>query len=185
MMRRISSAVLEPFLSVFCFFVTFFLVGIWHGRTSEFVIFGVLQGGGVALNKLWQVWLTLRMGRKGYKGLAANPIYKAFGRGLTFSWFAFTLFWFWGSWKQIDKIFAALSAVQWFGVWLAIWLTATVVLALWEWLRAALLSIQTTEGPILTSRYARVVYASVLGLTAFVIVGLLNQPAPGIVYKAF
>ena len=74
---------------------------------------------------------------------------------------------------------------QWLGVWLAIWLCATVVLALWEALRAALLSIKTAEGPVLTSRYARVVYASALGLAAVVMTVLLNQPAPDIVYKAF
>lgn len=185
LMRRVSSLALQPFLGVFCFFVTFFLIGIWHGRTSEFVIFGVLQGGGVGINKLWQLWLTGAMGRKGYKNLAKNSIYISFGRGLTFSWFAFTLFWFWADWKQIGKVCTALGFVQWLGVWLAIWMSATGVLALWEWLRAALLSIKTTDGPVLTSRYARVVYASALGLAAFVITVLLNQPAPDIVYKAF
>ena len=51
-------AALQPLLGVFCFFVTFFLIGIWHGRTSEFVFFGVFQGGGVAINKLWQLGLA-------------------------------------------------------------------------------------------------------------------------------
>jgi hypothetical protein len=60
-----------------------------------------------------------------------------------------------------------------------------VVLAAWEWLRAALLSIKTSEGPVLTSRYARVVYASALGVAALVFTVLLNQPAPDVVYKAF
>ncbi len=185
LMRRISSPALQPPLGVLSFFVTFFLVGIWHGRTSEFVIFGVLQGGGVAINKLWQLGLTGAMGRKAYKALANNQVYVAFARGLTFSWFAFSLFWFWANWKQIDKIFKAIGIVEWIGVWLAIWLSATAVLALWEWLRAALLSFRTSEGPMLTSRYARVVYASALGVIAFVITVLLNQPAPDIVYKAF
>jgi alginate O-acetyltransferase complex protein AlgI len=62
---------------------------------------------------------------------------------------------------------------------------ATAVLAGWEWLRALLLAIRTAEGPVLTSRYARVVYATALGLIAFWVTVLLNQPAPGIVYKAF
>jgi D-alanyl-lipoteichoic acid acyltransferase DltB (MBOAT superfamily) len=187
LMRRISSLALQPLLGVFCFFVTFFLIGVWHGRTSEFIFFGVLQGGGVAINKLWQLGLTRGMGRKGYKTLANNPVYIAFGRGLTFSWFAFTLFWFWADWKKIDRVFTVVGAAQWIGVWLAIWLCATVVLAAWEWLRAALLSVKTSEaeGPILTSRYARVVYASALGLVAIVMTVLLNQPAPDIVYKAF
>ncbi|MCU1250743.1 MAG: rane bound O-acyl transferase family protein [Edaphobacter sp.] len=185
LMRRISSLSLQPLLGVFCFSVTFFLVGVWHGRTSEFVMYGVLQGGGVATNKLWQVALTAAMGRKGYKNLATRPVYIALGRGLTFSWFAFTLFWFWADWKQIDRIFTALGVMQWLGVWLAIWLFATIVLAAWEGLREALLSIRTSEGPVLTNRYARVVYASALGLIAVLITVLLNQPAPDIVYKAF
>jgi D-alanyl-lipoteichoic acid acyltransferase DltB (MBOAT superfamily) len=184
-MRTTSSPTIESYLAVFCFFVTFFLVGIWHGRTSEFVIFGMLQGGGVAINKLWQMALTNVISRKGYRGLANRPVYVAFGRGLTFSWFAFTMFWFWSSWRQIDRIFTALSAAQWLGVWLAIWLCATGVLAVWEWLRAVLLSISTAEGPVLSSRYMRVVFATALGLAAFAMTVLLSQPAPSIVYKAF
>ena len=185
LMRRFSSPALTPFLGVFCFFVTFFLVGLWHGRTSEFLLFGVLQGGGVAINKLWQLGLTRGLDRKGCKALAKNPIYIAFGRGLTFSWFAFSLFWFWSNWNQIDKVFNAIGVFEWVGVWLAIWLSATIVLALWELLRAALLSIKTSEGPVLTCRYARVVYATALGLASVVMIILLNQPAPDIVYKAF
>ena len=185
LMRRISSLALQPFLGVFCFFVTFFLIGVWHGRTSEFIIFGIMQGGGVATNKLWQLELIRALGRKSYTALAKNPVYITFGRGLTFSWFAFTLFWFWANWKQIDKVFTAIGVAQWLGVWLAIWLSATVILASWEWLRARLLSIKIAEGPVLTSRYARVVYASALGLVALVMTVLLNQPAPDIVYKAF
>jgi D-alanyl-lipoteichoic acid acyltransferase DltB (MBOAT superfamily) len=185
LMRRVSSISLQPFLGVICFFVTFFLIGVWHGRTSEFMVFGLLQGGGVAINKLWQVWLTQILGRKGYKELAKNGVYVAFGRGLTFSWFAFTMFWFWANWSEIDSFFSAIGVLEWTGVWLAVWLSATVVLTSWEWIRAGLLSFKTSEGPVLTSRYARVVYASCLGLIAFVITALLNQPAPGIVYKAF
>ena len=49
----------------------------------------------------------------------------------------------------------------------------------------ALLSIKVDGGPVLTSRYARVVYASALSLVIVVMTVLLNQPAPDIVYKAF
>jgi D-alanyl-lipoteichoic acid acyltransferase DltB (MBOAT superfamily) len=185
LMRRISSVSLQPLLGVFCFFVTFFLVGVWHGRTSEFIVFGVLLGAGVSMNKLWQVWLARAIGRKGYRELTKNPLYCAFGRGLTFSWFALTDFWFWADWKQIDRVFTSIASVHWLGVWLAVWFSATLVLAAWEWLRAALLSIETSDGPVFTSRYARAVYATALGLAAFVMVVLLSQPVPDVVYKAF
>jgi D-alanyl-lipoteichoic acid acyltransferase DltB (MBOAT superfamily) len=185
LMRHISSRALEPFLGVFCFFVTFFLVGVWHGRTSEFVVFGVLTGGGMSINKMWQLGLARAMGRKGYKALAKDPFYIAFGRGLNFSWFAFTFFWFGSSWKQIDRVFSALGVAQWLGVWLATWLCATVALAAWERLRAALLSIKIAGWPVLACRYSRVVYASALGMVALVMAVLLNQAAPDVVYKAF
>jgi alginate O-acetyltransferase complex protein AlgI len=185
LMRRTPTLSLQPYLAVLCFFVTFFLIGIWHGRTSEFALFGVLQGGGAAVNKLWQIGISRVLGRKGYKELSGDPLYEAFGRGLTFSWFAFSLFWFWGTWKQIDQAFSALNLFQWLGVWLAIWMSATLTLALWEVLRASLLSVKALGGPVATSRYARVVYASAMGLVAVVVTVLLSQPAPGIVYKAF
>lgn len=185
LMRRISSAFMEPFLGVICYFVTFFLIGVWHGRTSEYIVFGILQGGGVAINKLWQLSLTRVLGRKGYKDLAKKAIYIAFGRGLTFSWFAFTMFWFWAGWKQIAMIFSAIAVVQWLVVWLVIWFSSTLFLAIWEQLRVVLLKPCTSEGPVLTSRYALMVYATAMGVIALVIAIVLNQPAPGIVYKAF
>lgn len=185
LMRRTSSPTAQSLLGVFSFFVTFFLVGLWHGRTAGFIFFGVLQGGGVAINKLWQIGMKGALGRKGYKSLTANSIYIAFARGLTFSWFSFTLYWFWAGWGQIREIFAALSVGPWLGVWLMIWLTATLALEFWELLQAALLAPQVASGPLVLSRYARVVYASALGFISLVIILVLNQPAPDIVYKAF
>jgi D-alanyl-lipoteichoic acid acyltransferase DltB (MBOAT superfamily) len=185
LMRRVSSKALQPLLGVFSFFVTFFLVGVWHGRTSEFLVFGILQGAGVAVNKLWQVVMTARLGRKQYVELGKNPLYVACARGLTFSWFAFTLFWFWGSWQEIALVFNAVPRSQWLVVWAAVFVCATVGLAMWERLRSALLSIKIAQQPMFLSRYARVVYASALGMAALVLTVLLNQPAPDIVYKGF
>jgi len=185
LMRRIPSSSMEPFLGVSCFFVTFFLIGVWHGRTSEYIVFGILQGGGVAINKIWQLCLARILGRKAYKDLAKNAIYIAFGRGMTFSWFAFTMFWFWANWKQIGTIFSAIAVAPWFVVWLVMWFGATAVLAMWELLRTELLKIRTAEGSALTSRYALVVYATTMAMIALVVTVVLNQPAPGIVYKAF
>ncbi len=185
LMGRFSSLAVQPFLGVVCFFVTFFLIGVWHGRTSEFVFFGVLTGAGMSVNKLWQLAMARMLGRKGYKKLAENWVYVAFGRGLNFVWFAFTLFWFWRNWKQIGQLHAALSVLQWAEVWLAAWACVTVALAAWEWLRSWLLSFTTAEGPVITSRYALVVYATAFGLAAVVINVLLHQAAPAIVYRAF
>lgn len=184
LMRRVTSREAEPYLAVIAFFVTFFLIGIWHGRTSEFAVFGILQGGGVAINKLWQIQLQKRLGRKGYRELSNQPVYDAFGRGLTFTWFAFTLFWFWGAWVDIGKAFHAIDPLRELLVWLGIWVAATVVLAAWERLRQALLAVRVNGDSLFVHRYARAAYCSVM-LTIAVALLLLNQPAPDIVYKAF
>jgi len=184
LMRRNSSRALEPFLGVFCFFVTFFLVGIWHGRTSEFVLFGLLQGGGVAINKLWQITLTHWLGFKAYRRVAANSVYVALGRGLTFTWFSFTLLWFWSNWDQIHELFVVLGASAWLTIWGSVWIGAAIVLSSWEWIRARLVTDQTTI-KILTNHYTRVVFATAISLLTFAVATLMSQPAPDIVYKAF
>lgn len=185
LMRRVTASALEPLLGVLSFFVTFFLVGLWHGRTSEFLFFGLLQGGGVAVNKLWQILMTRALSRKGYRELSKKSLYVAFSRGLTFTWFAFTLFWFWAGWAQINALFSAVAPWYCTAVFLFLWVAATLALAGWEGARTMLLSLKTAEGPVLTSRYALVVYASAMGLASLVLTILLNQPAPQLVYKAF
>jgi hypothetical protein len=165
--------------------VTFFLVGVWHGRTSEFVLFGVLQGGGVAVNKAWQLFLISRLGRKRYRMLANRPLYEAFGRGLTFTWFALTLFWFWATWEQIEAAYAAIGLVWWLAVLALLWLNSTLILAAWEWLREKLLSLTIAGASDLTSLYFRVVFATALVFVWFVVGLVITEPAPDIVYKAF
>ena len=47
-----------------CYFLAFFLAGVWHGSTLNFAVFGVLHGGGVAAAKLWEVQVVRRIGRR-------------------------------------------------------------------------------------------------------------------------
>ena len=183
--RRVESVTAQPYLAVVAFFVTFFLVGLWHGRTSEFLFYGLLQGGGVSANKLWQVVMAQALGKKRYKALAGHLLYRTFARGLTFCWFAFTLLWFWSDWAGIHSIESSLAVGQWMAIWAAIWLASSILLGVWEWMRSGLLGMQVMGEPVLTTRYARVVYASALGTAAVFITLLLNSPAPGIVYKVF
>jgi len=37
---------------VFAFFVTFLVMGVWHGTTLVFVIYGLLMGAGASVNKM-------------------------------------------------------------------------------------------------------------------------------------
>ncbi len=185
LMRKYPAPQLAPFLGVFAFFVTFFLVGVWHGQTSVFIFFGVLQGLGVSVAKLYQILIGKWLGRKRYRTLSSGSLYNVFARGLTFTWFTFTLLWFWSNWQQLGLMAQQLGSGAIAAVWLTIFLASSGLLAFWEVARAWFLSFQWGDQPILLSRYVRTVWSTALVVIAVAIVTLLNAPAPDIVYKAF
>ncbi|MBV8817281.1 MAG: hypothetical protein JO022_02920, partial [Acidobacteriaceae bacterium] len=104
LMRRYPAPALQNTWAILAFFVTFFLIGVWHGQTAAFLFFGFLQGLGVSVNKLFQVRMGAWLGTKRYKALSREPVYVMLGRGLTFTYFAFTLAWFWADWAEIAKL---------------------------------------------------------------------------------
>lgn len=177
-MRRNKAARGKQYPSVAAFFVTFFLVGAWHGPTSEFLFFGLLQGSGVAGNRLYQVWMTRRLTPTGYSRLCANPFYKALARGLTFTWFSFTLLWFWASWGQIGDLAARLGPGGVLTAAAGTIACASIVLFIPD-------LFSSRASAVLQSRYTRTAFASamVLALAAGAVV--LNMSSPEIVYKQF
>jgi len=184
LMRRFPSSGMASASAVLAFFVTFFLVGVWHGQTSEFIFCGFLLGLGVSVNKLYQLLVTARMGRKGYNALSRNPLYIALSRGLTFTWMAFTLIWFWSNWNQLRMIEAALGARMLVAIWLAIFAGSTVLLAAWEEVYQRIVSAPWNGVPLL-SLSLRTAWGTMLLVVIVAVNLLLNQPAPEIVYKSF
>ncbi len=190
LMERITQRSLAPYLAAAAFFVTFFLVGLWHGQTSEFLFFGFLQGGGVAVNKFYQVFMTERLGRKGYRELSANGIYMACMRGLTFTWFGFTLLWFWSNWHDIGSAVDTVGTAGMIVALVALFLLATVILSAMTNARKALNRFTWSvdpgvREPVSQSRYIRCMTATAMVTLIAANVVLLNAPAPDIVYKAF
>lgn len=185
LMNRFPAESLAPLWGVAAFFVTFFLVGAWHGRTSAFLFFGVLQGLGVSMNKLYQIVMDASLGRRRTKVLASNIFYVAVCRGLTFTWFAFTCAWFWSSWSNLHALAKAMGASAILASLAVILIAATLGLALWEAGRAALLSVHWRNQVVLRSRYVRTAWCTALMLITVAAGLLLHQQAPEIVYKAF
>jgi alginate O-acetyltransferase complex protein AlgI len=183
--RRWPSPAVEPFLSVFAFFVTFFLVGLWHGQTSVFIFFGILQGLGVSLTKLYQVLMARSLGADGYKAISGTWLYNVIARGLTFTWCTFTLLWFWSNWSQLGSLARTIRPAQVTMVWLIILVGSSLSLALWELSRTWLLSFQFESEPFLQSRYVWTVRDTALAAITIAVMALMNVPAPDIVYKTF
>ena len=183
--RRWPSPAIQPFLSVFALFVTFLLVGLWHGQTSEFVFFGALLGLGVSLTKLYQVLMTKSIGRERYMALGTNWLYSAAARGLTFTWCALTMLWFCSNWAQLGFLARSLGSKAIALVWIAVFVGSSITLALWEAAREWLLSFQFENQPALSSRYVRTVWDTALVVISMATMILMNSPPPDIVYKTF
>ncbi|HEV2549949.1 MAG TPA: MBOAT family O-acyltransferase [Stellaceae bacterium] len=180
LMSRFPAARLQRFFGVSAFFVTFFLVGVWHGQTSEFLMFGLLQGLGVSLNKLYQIEMAEAIGRARYRNLCMAPMYRAFCRGLTFTWFSLTLFFFWSSWDQMSQFVDALGLPTVIVLWIVTTATATITLAAYEGARNRLLRLAWDRRPLLL-HCAR----TALDTCAAILILLTNVSPSDLVYKGF
>lgn len=181
MMRRFPSRALEPLLGAIAYFVTFFLVGIWHGQTEMFVIFGFLNGAGVSGNKLYQLLAIRRLGRTRYQSLSNHPVYAAVSSGVTYLWLSLTLVFFWASWGQLTGLLGAFDART-----VVLALIAVVVVAAIAY-RAAML-FEGAAGAVRewrVSAYLKPVWYAGLATIVVSVAVILNAPAPHVVYKAF
>lgn len=139
----------------------------------------------MAANKLYQITMTRRLGRSRYRALCANLLYRAFARGLTFTWFTFTLFWFWSNWAGIDHYASAAGGLGLAVTTATVLLGATALLTGLEPIRRAARSWMWQGHSVLLSRYTRTVWCTALALVTASATLIVNLPAPQIVYRAF
>jgi D-alanyl-lipoteichoic acid acyltransferase DltB (MBOAT superfamily) len=87
-------------IAVVSYFVAFFLAGLWHGSTWNFVVYGFLNGAGVAAAKLWESILVQWRGRSGLRAYLRSPAVRTVAVAITFHYVCFTLFFFPGNLGQ-------------------------------------------------------------------------------------
>lgn len=104
-MYRLDSLAAVPYVGVVAYFITFFIMGIWHGSTLIFVVYGLFLGLGVGINKLYQVLMRNYLGKKPYSQLAENTYYQYLSRGAAISYFAVALTCLWMSIEQFLSLF--------------------------------------------------------------------------------
>jgi alginate O-acetyltransferase complex protein AlgI len=84
-----------PYLGALGFFVTFLLMGLWHGLSPRYALYGLVLGLGVSLNKLYQAAMGQWLGRHGYQALARDGLYAAAARTLAVGYFVLALAFLW------------------------------------------------------------------------------------------
>jgi D-alanyl-lipoteichoic acid acyltransferase DltB (MBOAT superfamily) len=181
--ERVSNPRLLPSLGVLAFFVSFFVMGVWHGSTIVFVIYGLVMGAGVSLNKLWQMALTRRLGKKHYRALAESALYTALAQGLTFGFFAMAVTALWVDVDQLGRIAHGLGSGGALIVLIAVSLCATLVFTLARVIGHLLPSRQRVAA-WRASMPVRHAALAMQVLVIFIIASFFHK-APEFVYKAF
>jgi membrane protein involved in D-alanine export len=78
-------------LASFAFGVSFLTVGLWHGLTFRYFLWGGLHSTGLILNNTWREWLSKRFGRAGVKAYMASWPIRIVATAITFEFVAFSL----------------------------------------------------------------------------------------------
>jgi D-alanyl-lipoteichoic acid acyltransferase DltB (MBOAT superfamily) len=184
LMQANLSRSVDPYLGVVCYFVTFFLIGIWHGSTAIFAVYGLLLGLGVSVNKAYQIIITKRFGKKRYKELSANLLYRFVCRGLTYTWYSFCMICFWNSSLVARHYLHLLGLVGMLATFLALLMVVTVVLNLFE----EALKLREFVSPERLGEYAPYARSIVIALMIFGCIAnavVTQKINADIIYQAF
>jgi D-alanyl-lipoteichoic acid acyltransferase DltB (MBOAT superfamily) len=182
--KRYPAGRVAPYLAAVAFFVTFLVMGVWHGSTSVFVVYGLLLGAGVSVNQGWQVFAARRWGKKQYKQACERPLVVYLSRGLTFAYFALALGCLWLDLSELTAVTRRLGLVGVLAGYAILASGAALSFAAWDAL--------STGARRLSSRLPRPLpreLAQDLSLAAQVLlvlsVGSFFHKAPEFVYRAF
>ncbi|MFH1058815.1 MAG: MBOAT family O-acyltransferase [Pseudomonadota bacterium] len=104
LLRSWPSKTMTPYYAVIAFFVTFFLVGVWHGPTWPYFLCGFGLGVGVSVNKLWQLQFRKRFGKKAEAWISSIAAYEALSGALALAYLAVTIIPFWTNKDEIVKM---------------------------------------------------------------------------------
>ncbi len=103
---RWGNARSTPYLGVLAYFITFGIMGVWHGSSSIFFLYGLFLGSGVSANKLYEIEARRFLGKDRFRRLRANRIYFRLCQGSVFAYFSSALLCFWATANVGDQLLA-------------------------------------------------------------------------------
>ncbi|MDD5422648.1 MAG: hypothetical protein PHT32_04400 [Candidatus Omnitrophica bacterium] len=176
---------LIPYYAVAAFFVTFLLMGIWHGTSYSFVVFGLFLAFGTSVNKLYDIVMRRLVGKKAYGQLCDKGIYAAICSGLTFSYFSMGLTCLWLDFDRLISLFSGLGIAGSAVIFILGGLLAAAIIVSYRALTTIVSGMRR-----LIWRAAENFYLKQLGLSfkAFVLLLFVVsklQTVPEFIYKAF
>jgi alginate O-acetyltransferase complex protein AlgI len=184
LMTCFPASALTAYLGVLAFFIAFLVMGVWHGTTAVFVIYGLLMGAGASINKLWQLACTERLGKKRYRALSETTAYISFARGLTVGYFVLALTCLWVTeLPQLAELVMRLGLTGILGTFVLL-VTVFAIVALAVDLALARVQIPLSLSAIRGGEIVNNLALASKMMAIFAVATLLHK-APDFVYKAF
>jgi D-alanyl-lipoteichoic acid acyltransferase DltB (MBOAT superfamily) len=95
--RALSSRILSahPVTAMsYALLVTMIVSGLWHGTTASFLVFGIVHGIYLVIQRVWEAAISARLGRKKARELRQRLFYRFSSTLLTFHATAFAYVFF-------------------------------------------------------------------------------------------
>jgi|HubBroStandDraft_6_1064221.scaffolds.fasta_scaffold00600_6 alginate O-acetyltransferase complex protein AlgI len=121
-----------PYLGAIAFYVTFFVMALWHGTTSIYVVYGLFLGSGVTVNRLWQILIPKVFGKNNYRVLSGQRWYSQLSRAATISYLAVALTSFWIDGEQARELGRPTGLAILFGSFVLMTGVGALLGHLWE-----------------------------------------------------
>jgi hypothetical protein len=132
LMTRFPQPKMVPYLGVAAFFITFLIMGLWHGTTAIFIIYGLLMGAGASVTRTWHLVLVKAIGRARYRALGESKTYSYFCRGLVCAYYAEGITCLWVDPGQAEALWRAIGLSGALGALALLTLGAAVAFFLWD-----------------------------------------------------
>ena len=170
-------------------FLTFLLVGAWHGTTWAFIVCGLILAIGAVVNESWPKLLTRWIGKDRLKRLNKAFVYQCLCFGLTFAFLSVAFIPFWMPDRQYFPFLGYFAHPAGLAAFLALWGVGTGYIAVFrlaEGVAAPLTGrVVTAIGRVITPERTQAILLAV-ALNIILLVTLLNYgQVQTFVYQTF
>ena len=164
-------------------------MGIWHGTTWVYIVYGAMLGLGVVANKQYQVRVTAQLGKQGYKDLCNQPWYIAVCRATTLSYVSIALTCMWMAPMQVHLFATPASFLVMLAAFLFLTSAIFLVAYVGYWGSDIAHKIPAPIEPkiaiFLTQPWLAPCWTAVKISMVFVLINVASSAAPEFIYKAF